>query len=153
MHLPHPDGDSPFADWQMYNNWGPKFKSNILEQSIVWITKSGFFFFFLPAWPQYEILLVCFMFLFTHYVSIHNPSSSQLHNWGLCQHWWLRVHRLGLLLQLSQQTRADNMNSKQKLHADKLWSTRCPSGRDLHSGRSNRLRRSRYLLWVLCFNH
>lgn len=28
MPRPHPDGDLPLADWQMFNNWGPKFKSN-----------------------------------------------------------------------------------------------------------------------------
>lgn len=50
MRLPHPDGDGdlPLADWQMFNNWGPKFKFNILEPKAVGIPKKGVRFAALP---------------------------------------------------------------------------------------------------------
>lgn len=66
MHLPHPDGDLPLADWQMYNNWGPKFKSYNVRTKPVWITKRGARF---AAWPNVK---ACFSTLCIH---------------SLC-HWW-----------------------------------------------------------------
>lgn len=128
MHLPHPDGDLPLADWQMFNNWGPKFKSNILEPNTVWITKRGKGF---AAWPNVKACLST--------LCIHS-SNNTIHkcllcswwdarvffspywfpNWTVCWCWWVCIYYVVVLLELSWkvlQLRVEllKLHSKQKL--------------------------------------
>lgn len=61
MHLPHSDGDLPLADWQMFNNWGPKFNSyNIRTNACVNNKEGGPF----CSMSQCEGLFFYFMYTF-----------------------------------------------------------------------------------------
>ena len=68
IHLPHSDGDLPLADWQMFNNWGPKLKSHSGTQHRVNNKEWGLF----QSGPIWK--LVCLLYSTTHFKSAYSAA-------------------------------------------------------------------------------